>query len=176
MEKENKLHVYTGDGKGKTTASMGLALRMLGYGKQVLIVQFMKHPNSGELKALQQLPGAHIHQGATMNRFTYQMDEEELQRTKREQTAEVERIIEEIHRIQPALTVLDELAVAIANYLVPREDAFRLIDEALKTGEVVVTGRGASEALMDKADYVSVIQAKKHPFNEGLPARKGIEW
>ena len=175
MEKVNKLHVYTGDGKGKTTASMGLALRMLGYGKPVLVVQFMKQPNSGELKGLQQL-GAHIHQGAVMNRFTFQMDEEELQRTKQEQTAEVDRIIDEIHRIQPALTVLDELAVATAHYLVPQEDAMRLIDEALKTGEVVVTGRGASEALMDKADYVSVIQAKKHPYDEGLPARKGIEW
>ena len=169
------IQVYTGDGKGKTTASMGLALRMLGYGKPVLVVQFMKQPNSGELKGLQQL-GAHIHQGAVMNRFTFQMDEEELQRTKQEQTAEVDRIIGEIHRIQPALTVLDELAVATAHYLVPQEDAMRLIDEALKTGEVVVTGRGASEALMDKADYVSVIQAKKHPYDEGLPARKGIEW
>lgn len=176
MEKGNKLHVYTGDGKGKTTASMGLALRMLGYGKPVLVVQFMKQPNSGELKALQQLPGAHIHEGAVMNRFTFQMDEEELQRTKQEQTAEVDRIIAEIQRIQPALTVLDELAVATAHYLVPQEDAMRLIDEALKTGEVVVTGRGASEALMDKADYVSIIQARKHPFDDGLPARKGIEW
>lgn len=73
--------------------------------------------------------------------------------------------------------MLDELAVAASYYLIPPDEAMRLIDEGLKYGEVVVTGRGASQALIDKADYVSVIEARKHPYiDEGLQARKGIEW
>ena len=177
MESTNMLHVYTGNGKGKTTAAMGLALRMLGIGKEVLIVQFMKQGNSSELVSLGKLAGAHIHKGAVMRGFAYQMDEERLEQARREQTAQIDQIIDAIHNIRPALIVLDELAVAASYYIVPPEEAIRLIDEGLKFSEVIVTGRGASEALMNKADYVSVIEAKKHPFDtEGLRARKGIEW
>ena len=76
MQNANKLHVYTGNGKGKTTAAMGLAFRMLGTGKEVLVVQFMKQPNSSELVSLKKMPGAHIHEGAAMKGFIYQMDED----------------------------------------------------------------------------------------------------
>lgn len=175
MEK-NCLHVVTGDGKGKTTAAMGLALRMLGHGKKVLVVQFMKQPTSGELKALAQLPGAIIYLGAPMDRFTYQMDEEGLRRTKEQQTAELAKITEVIRQEHPALTVLDELNVAMAYRLVPSDEALQLIDAALAEGEVVVTGRDAPDALLEKADYISRIEAVRHPFDEGQPARRGIEW
>lgn len=177
MPNENKLHIYTGDGKGKTTAAMGLALRMLGTGKEVLIVQFMKQPNSSELVSLKKLPGAHLFEGAVMKGFTYQMDEEALEETRRLQTEQVESIIQAIREIKPAMTVLDELAIAAAYLLVPPGEAMRLIDAGLEYGEVVVTGRSASKELMDKAAYVSVIEARKHPYDdEGLQARKGIEW
>lgn len=177
MEGENKLHIYTGDGKGKTTAAMGLALRMLGTGREVLIVQFMKQPNSSELASLRQLPGARLFEGAAMQGFTYQMDEECLERTRREQTGQIDAVIGAIREIRPAMTVLDELAVAVACCLIPEAEALRLIDEGLRHGEVVVTGRGASAAMIEKASYVSVIEAKKHPYgDEGLQARKGIEW
>lgn len=177
MQNANKLHVYTGNGKGKTTAAMGLAFRMLGTGKEVLVVQFMKQPNSSELVSLKKMPGAHIHEGAAMKGFIYQMDEDRLEDARRGQTAQIDSIIDEIHTIRPALTVLDELAVAASYYLIPPDEAMRLIDEGLKYGEVVVTGRGASQALIDRADYVSVIEARKHPYiDEGLQARKGIEW
>jgi cob(I)alamin adenosyltransferase len=72
--------------------------------------------------------------------------------------------------------VLDELCVALFMRIINKEDAWRLIDEALKYGDVVATGRYAPEALKERADYVSNIQAVKHPFNEGIPARQGIEW
>lgn len=177
MQNGNRLHIYTGDGKGKTTAAMGLALRMLGTGKEVLIVQFMKQPTSSELVSLRKLPGAHIFEGAAMKGFTYQMDAESLEEVRRGQTEQIDRIIEVIRDIKPAMIVLDELAIASAYYLVPPEEALRLIDAGLEYGEVVVTGRNASEALMEKASYVSVIEAKKHPYDEeGLQARKGIEW
>lgn len=177
MNKVNKLHVYTGDGKGKSTASMGLALRMAGHGGKVLVVQFMKPGTTGELKALRTLPTVTIYQGTPVTQFTYQMDEEDMERTRENQTAELEKIAAEVRRIQPDLTVLDELNVAMSYRFVPPEPAMKLVEEALEYGEVVVTGRGATEAMMDRADYVSVIEARKHPYDEeGLSARKGIEW
>lgn len=176
MEKTNKLHIYTGEGKGKTTAAMGLALRMLGNNQPVLIVQFMKDGNSGELVSLKKLPGAHVYEGAVMRGFTYMMDEETLEKTRLEQTKQIDQVILEVQKLKPALLVLDELAVAISLRLIPLQDGIRLIDEGLKAAEVVVTGRGAVDALIEKADYVSNIHAVKHPYDEGLSARKGIEW
>ena len=81
-----------------------------------------------------------------------------------------------IHELRPALTVLDELCVALATRLVEEDAAWQLIDAALAYGDAVVTGRYAPEKLVQRADYVSRIQAVKHPFDEGRPAREGIEW
>lgn len=173
---QNLLHVYTGDGKGKTTAAMGLAMRVLGHGQTVLVAQFMKRPNSGELVSLGKLSGATVYPMPPMLLFSFQMTSEQLEEVRRSQTAEAENIIKIAAELQPALTVLDELAVAMDQRLVPEEVAMRLIDEALKWGDVVVTGRGASDTLIARADYVSRIEAVKHPFHSGIPARKGIEW
>lgn len=175
MEPKHLLHIYTGEGKGKTTAAMGLASRMLGHGRKVLIAQFMKQPNSGELKALKQL-GSTVLETSPMQGFTYQMDEDALRRTKERQSQDLARIAQAIDEIQPDLVVLDELAVALAYSLVPKQEALDLVKKALTFGEVVVTGRGASEELRDMADYVSRIEAEKHPYEEGIQARKGIEW
>ena len=169
------LHVYTGDGKGKSTAAMGLATRMLGYEKPVLIIQFMKQGNSGELNSLKKL-GATVFPAPPMMKFTYQMDEDEIEQTANDMRKAVDDMIEKVKEVAPALTVLDELNVALAYRLMPQEDGFRLIDEALKYGDVVATGRGATDALKEKAAYVSVIMSEKHPYDEGIPARKGIEW
>ncbi|MDD2429616.1 MAG: cob(I)yrinic acid a,c-diamide adenosyltransferase [Eubacteriales bacterium] len=171
----NLLHVYTGDGKGKSTAAMGLATRMLGYDKQVLIIQFMKQGNSGELKSLKKL-GATVYPAPSMNKFTYQMDEEEIEKTAQDMRDAISDMVIQVRKLQPALTVLDELAVAMAYRMVPKDDGFRLIDAALESGDVVVTGRGASPELIEKAAYVSIITPQKHPFDDGIAARKGIEW
>jgi cob(I)alamin adenosyltransferase len=173
---KHKLHIYTGNGKGKTSAAMGLALRMLGHGKQVLIAQFMKQPNSGELAALRQLPGAHIVEMAPMWVFTYQMDEEGLALTQKKQTQSARQLQEEIARLQPDLCVLDELCVALSQRLIPEDLAVSLVQTGLQYGEVAVTGRGAAGRLVEMADYISTIAATRHPFQEGVGAREGIEW
>lgn len=174
---QHYLHIYTGDGKGKTTAAMGLAARMLGHQQKVLIIQFMKQPQSGELVALKTL-GATIYSAPEMHKFTYEMDEEELAAAAKEIENAIENMIVTIENTAPALIVLDELAVVLSYRLIPLDLGLRLIDHALKFGDTVVTGRGALtlNPLTEKASYISVISSVKHPFDEGLPARQGIEW
>ena len=173
----NKLHVYTGDGKGKTTASMGLALRSLGHGNTVLVAQFMKTGNSGELIALQQFPRATVMVAPPVRGFTFAMTEEEKALTARQQSDFVCEVADKISQIKPQTIILDELAIAIATNMVSAEQAQQLLDLALQYGETVVTGRMVPDWLIDKADYVSRIQAQKHPYeSEKLPARKGVEW
>ncbi|MBR4443167.1 MAG: cob(I)yrinic acid a,c-diamide adenosyltransferase [Clostridia bacterium] len=173
----NKLHVYAGEGKGKTTAAMGLALRSLGHGNRVLVAQFMKKGNSGELAALRTFENAVTITAEPVKGFTFRMSEDELSLTRAQQTAFARRAAEKIADWQPATVVLDELGMALALNLVDETEARRLIDAALASGETVVTGRSAPVWLAERADYLSRIMAEKHPYAaEGLPARKGVEW
>lgn len=173
----NKLHVYTGEGKGKTTAGMGLCLRSLGHGNTVLVAQFMKRANSGELIALRQFPRASVLTAPPINGFTFAMTEEEKARTAQEQSDFARLLLQKINEIRPQTILLDELSPALDAGMVDKELAQRLLDAALQYGETIATGRGAPDWLIEKADYVSLIQARKHPFqSEKLPARKGVEW
>lgn len=173
----NKLHVYTGDGKGKTTAAMGLALRSLGHGNRVLVAQFMKSGNSGELKAFRRFPEAVVMTAPPIAGFTFRMTEEQKRQTAQDQTAFAEEVAARAVQEQPRTVILDELCAALYSGMVARETAEALLGEALRWGETVVTGRDAPDWLLARADYVSRVQAEKHPFvTEGLPARKGVEW
>lgn len=171
-----KLHVYTGDGKGKTTAAMGLALRSLGHGRRVLIAQFLKDGRSGELAALKTFERATVYPAKPISGFVFAMTAAQKEEAAKQQNAQAADIQSEAEELCPALTVLDELNVALA-CMVTRENAERLIDAALMFGDVVSTGRNAPEWLREKADYVSEIIARKHPFQtEKLAAREGIEY
>lgn len=177
MQTNHKLHLYTGEGKGKTTAAMGLALRSLGHERRVFIAQFMKNGRSGELKALAQFPNASIFEAKPTTKFTSRMTKDELVEETKIQTAQARELIERIAKEKPELIVLDELAIALYSNLVDENTANRLIGEALLYGECVITGRYAPSWLSERADYVSRITPEKHPFKtEGLHARKGIEW
>ncbi len=173
----NKLHVYTGEGKGKTTAAMGLALRSLGHGNRVLVAQFMKNGISGELKALERFENARVLTAPPMKKFVFRMSESEKDEAKGEQSAFAAQLLEEIADFKPQLCVFDELNVALKYGMLDEESAGKLILTALSFAETACTGRDAPKWLTDRADYVSRIQAEKHPFTtEGLPARKGVEW
>lgn len=174
---EHKLHLYTGTGKGKTTAAMGLALRALGHGQQVLIVQFMKDGTSGELKALAQLPGAAIYPAEPFHGFTFQMTPAELAHAREGQTAQAQAVAALILETHPQTVILDELATALTCGLVTEDAAQGLLTAALGCAETAVTGYQAPDWLHAQSDYVSVITAEKHPYAaEGLPARPGVEW
>ncbi|MBR6187044.1 MAG: cob(I)yrinic acid a,c-diamide adenosyltransferase [Clostridia bacterium] len=173
----NKLHVYRGGGKGKTTAAMGLALRALGHGFPVLVAQWMKRGDSGELSALQTFPRARVLSAPPMRGFTYQMDQALLSLTAKEQSAFAAGLLPEIEQARPRMIVLDELGAALVLGLVEEETARALIDAALQTGETVVTGYQAPPWLEARADYLTDFSALRHPYEtEGLKARQGIEW
>ena len=172
-----KLHLYTGEGKGKTTAAMGLALRCLGHGKRVLIAQFMKDGESGELAALEQFALCRIEKGEPVRKFTFQMTKDELEATAASQTEYARALIRQIAAFSPELTVLDELACAAGYALLEESAARELIAAAIASGECAVTGRDAPAWLCDMADYVSDVCAVRHPYDtQGLCAREGVEY
>ncbi len=174
---ENKLHVYTGDGKGKTTAAVGLALRSLGHGNAVMVAQFMKTGNSGELAALRRFENAVVMTAEPVSGFTFRMDEAQKALTREQQTAFAQTVREAVGCMRPSLIVLDELGIALTTGMLDEGAARALLDQALESGETVVTGRQVPAWILDRADYVSRIAAEKHPYiSERLPARKGIEW
>ncbi|MBR3927459.1 MAG: cob(I)yrinic acid a,c-diamide adenosyltransferase [Clostridia bacterium] len=173
---ENRLHLYTGDGKGKTTAAFGLALRSLGHGRRVMIAQFLKSGRSGELDGARTFENAYVLKVPATEKFTYQMTKEELEAEKARQKAEVYFLMDKIDELKPETIILDELAVCAGIGLISEEDMWKLIDKALSFGETVVTGRYAPESLLNKADYVSEIVKRRHPFDKGVEARKGVEW
>ncbi len=173
----NKLHVYTGEGKGKTTASMGLALRGAGHGRRVLVAQFMKKGNSGELAALRQLACVSVMTAPPIKGFTFRLNGEEKAAARAEQTGFAEEVMQKILSWQPETVVLDELGMALALDMADEKTGRALIECALQSGETCVTGRMVPKWLEEMADYLSLILAQKHPYiNEKLPARKGVEW
>ena len=173
----NRLHVYTGNGKGKTTAAMGLALRGIGHGRRVLVAQFMKKGNSGELIALRQFENACVMTAEPIRGFTSRLNEMEKRQARAEQTAFAREVREKIEAWQPETVILDELGMPLMLDMAEEEACRLLIESALKAGETAVTGRSVPTWLMEKADYVSRIEAEKHPYiSEKLPARKGVEW
>ena len=173
----NRLHVYTGEGKGKTTAAMGLALRAAGHGGRVLVAQFLKKGNSGELIALGRLDNVCVMTAKPVKSLTSRMNETEKRETREEQTGFARAVDEKIRAWQPGMVILDELGITLALDMAEEDVCRRLIDDALASGETAVTGRHVPEWLMEKADYLSRIVAEKHPYiSERLPARKGVEW
>lgn len=194
MSFKGYVQVYTGNGKGKTTAAMGLALRALGAGKKVLFMQFMKAKGYSEHKMLQELspnltlktlgkPFFVIKEGS--------MPEEELAKWRKQAVifspgqppAEYVQLMKEgLAMAREALTgdeyqvvILDELVVALSFGLVQWEDVSSLIDAKSDKVELVLTGRGAPPELIEKADLVTEMRELKHYYTQGVQARRGIE-
>lgn len=169
------IHIYCGDGKGKTTAALGLSLRCAGRGGRVLFAQFLKSRPTGELMALQQLPQVTLLRGTGLKKFTFQMNPQELFQTRQEQQALLEKITAYCQKERPDLAVCDELIGACSLGLVPEEKVLALMKEKPEKTELVLTGRNPGAKLLELADYVSEIKKVKHPYDRGIPARAGIE-
>ena len=170
------IHIYTGDGKGKTSAAMGLALRMAGHGKRVLLAQFLKDGSSGELRALGKLPEVHCLRMEEHFGFFWTLGDAEKEKEKAAVQRYFAEILEAVEREKPALLILDESIAAYRLSLIPRERFLDFLDRKPEDLELVLTGRDAPEELKSRADYVSEIVKRKHPFDKGIPAREGVEF
>lgn len=169
--KQGLVHLYWGDGKGKTTAAMGLALRYLGAGKKVVVVQFLKGRPSGEIPVLCSL-GAEIFRGKAGEKFTFQMSEEELVQTRRLQTEQLRAALER----SCDLLVLDEACAAWNTGTVDQKLLQAAVLERPVGREVVLTGRNPPEWMLDAADYSTEMRCCRHPYERGVPAREGAEF
>lgn len=166
------LHLYCGNGKGKTTAAMGLALRAAGRGKRVVIAQFLKGADSGERFALAQLPHVTLLPVPDTVKFSFRMTEEERRAEARRYQDLLELIRQEAQGC--FLLVLDEACAAVNTGLLPLEDLLACLDSL--ECEVVLTGRDPAPQLVERADYITSMEAVRHPFEQGISARKGIEF
>ena len=166
------VHIYTGDGKGKTTSAIGLAIRAAGYGMRSYIGQFMKGMHYGELDALKAIPLITIEQfGGDCCIRKEDVTEKEVKQAKDGLT----RAKAVIRSKEYDLVILDEIIVSIWFELLTESDVLALLDECPDHLELVLTGRRATRALIDRADLVSEIKNVKHYFDRGVLARKGIE-
>lgn len=174
------LHIYTGDGKGKTSAATGLAVRFAGSGGSVLYTQFLKRNDSSELDSLKELNGIDLLLCKKCFGFTFQMSEEVKKEAARYYTDYFQSVVDRIVKKRETkntygMLVLDELVTAYAAQVIDRAVVLDFLKKRPKELEIVMTGRGALPELLELSDYVSEIKKIKHPYDRGIGARRGIE-
>ena len=169
------IHIYEGDGKGKTSAGVGLSVRCAGSGQRVLYTQFLKDDKSSELKILEQIDGIHVVHCEENFGFTFAMTPETKVQAKKFYTEHFRRVAKLAAEEGSRLLVLDELMAAYNLNMVNQEEVVEFLKNKPEELEVVMTGRDPAKELVELADYVSRIVKIKHPFDRGIPARMGIE-
>lgn len=170
------VHIYTGEGKGKTTAAVGLAVRALGHGLKVCYAHFNKQPELygyNEIQSLQKL-------GATVLGFTnghWSFNPSVTRESSREEVKSgLAELSEYIRNESPDLLIMDEILISVRDGVLKEDELISFIDRKPEHLELVLTGRGATDGLIEKADYVSYIQKIKHPYDHNIYSRKGIEY
>lgn len=180
MPEKGLVQVYTGDGKGKTTAALGLALRAAGRGNKVLIYQFLKPPSLelGERLAVER-SGLPIRVEAMEARWDVSRslhDEREVAGAKAAVNEALARLAELATKKVYDVLILDEIVFCLSQGLARFEDVQRLIEQRDPAVELILTGRGATTELIALADVVTEMKKIKHPFDRGVRARPGIDY
>jgi len=173
-DRKGLVEVFTGDGRGKTSAALGVMLRALGHGFRVCIIHFMKgnYPY-GEQKTLARLPNVTL---AVFGRVTFVDPNNIEEEDRREARRALDFSREAMLSGKYDLVVLDEVNVASAWGLVGLDDVIKLIEDKPENVELILTGRYADQRLIELADLVTEMVAIKHPFNEGIKARPGLDY
>jgi cob(I)alamin adenosyltransferase len=170
------IHIYTGDGKGKTTASVGLAVRALGHGMKVCYVHFNKQPDLYGYNEIQSL----LKLGATVLGFTdghWSFNSSVTKESSRKDVLEGLAELKNYMAVEnPDLLILDEILISVRDGVLDESELIDFVSHKPEHLELVMTGRNASEGLIRIADYVSNIQKVKHPFDRKIFSRKGIEY
>ena len=171
--KQGLVQIYTGDGKGKTTAALGLSLRAAGRGLKVFIAQFVKGMYYGELKAIERFAPQITLKQYGRKCFIEDEPTEEDVRLAREGWREVREVLK---KEEYDLLILDELGIALHYRLISLEEVRELIRDKPGSVELVLTGRKIPQALYEQADLVTEMREVKHYYGAGVQARKGIEY
>jgi len=171
------VQVYTGDGKGKTTAAIGQGIRSAGRGLKVYMIQFLKSLDTGELHACEKLGGYfRIFRFEKERGFFWTLDEEQKKELKQEVNQAFEFAVKVMQNRECDVLILDEIMAAIVNNLISEQQVCDFIKSKSESVELILTGRNAPAAIVELADYVSEIHSVKHPMDKGISARIGIEY
>ena len=174
------IHVYTGDGKGKTTAALGLALRAAGHGRHTFVGQFMKGQKYGELRSARMLGtddrGRPFLTMAQFGKPTLIHKEDASKEDLQMARAGLESARQAMLSGDYEIIVLDEVNVALYFELLTVQDVLAFLDQKPPEVELVLTGRRVPQEIVARADYVTVMEEIKHPYQKGIKARKGIEF
>jgi len=173
--KKGYVQVYTGNGKGKTTAALGLALRCAGQDNRVLIVQFMKVMPTGELKSLAQVANIQVQRVCQTTKFSFEWTDTEKAEARK-------NALEMLSTLKTRLTqdvdllILDEALGAISTGVITEEELLTLIAQKPEQVEIVLTGRDCPDGIRKRADLITEMRPEKHYMTCGVKARKGIEF
>lgn len=169
------VHIYEGDGKGKTTAAIGLAIRCAGSGGKVLFSQFLKNGNSNELKILEKIENIIVYTKKSNFGFTFNMTDEEKIKAREFYTEYLKDIINQAVNNKVVLLVMDEVIDAYNLYMINREMLIEFLESRPENMEIVMTGRNPMEEMVKFADYYTYFKKVRHPYDNGIKARVGIE-
>lgn len=171
--KDGLIHIYHGNGKGKTTAAMGLSVRAVSYGNNVCVCQFLKSGKTGEEDSLKKL-GVTFMKDNSNKKFLWNMTDEEKDNYKKTQNILLKELLTNINGYD--LIVLDEVLDAINSKIIDEKEILEILKNKDSKQEFVLTGRNPSDSIIAISDYISNIVCEKHPYQNGVSARKGIEF
>lgn len=174
--KKGYIQIYTGNGKGKTTAAMGLALRAAGHNFNVKLVQFLKGGVTGEINSIKKLDTVELLRVSDANKYVWKLNDEEKHDMQQKSLKMFDKIRSWFKNEEIDILILDEIMAAIKYEIVALDDVLSLLDARPQSIEVIMTGREVPKELFNRAHLVSEINDVKHYFDIGVGARKGIEF
>lgn len=170
------IHLYYGDGKGKSTSAAGLAIRAAGRGKKVFFVRFMKTDDSGECFIIKDVDNITLYPCTKHFGFTFNMSEEQREQAKEYYSSVLDKVIDYADLNAYDMMILDEVNVVYDSDFIDRKKFIQFLLQYGQEMELVLTGFFCDEELVGLADYVTEFRKVKHPYDKGVMARKGIEF